>query len=43
MIEQDSEVIEYIKVVFLEDYKVSLAEKIMPSADVSEKISQAGK
>lgn len=43
IIERDSEVSKYLRVVMVENYNVSSAMKIIPAADISEQISLASK
>lgn len=42
LINSDSDVNEYMRVVFLHNYNVSLAQKVFPAADISEQISTVG-
>ena len=43
LINQDSEVSPYLNVVMVENYNVTLAEKLIPACDISEQISLASK
>ncbi len=42
LLENDPEVRDLMRIVFLEDYRVTVSEILMPAADISEQISMAG-
>ncbi|MDE6182119.1 MAG: glycogen/starch/alpha-glucan family phosphorylase, partial [Eubacteriales bacterium] len=43
LVEKDAEVSKHMKIVFVENYNVSKAEKLIPACDISEQISLASK
>ncbi|MDP3115007.1 MAG: glycogen/starch/alpha-glucan phosphorylase [Candidatus Cloacimonadaceae bacterium] len=41
-VEKDKDLLKLIRIVFLQNYRVSLAERIMPASEISQQISTAG-